>query len=71
MPPRWLSAAILLAWAASAVWLFRVEIWPTLEPNAPPPFTIDLVDEAQTETRPISWRVKLNDQRVIVARTFP
>jgi hypothetical protein len=68
MPPRWISAVILLAWLASAIWLFRLEIWPSLEPSAPPPFTIDLVDEAQTE-RPIPWTVKLNGKEVFTAHT--
>src|SRR5580700_10049907 len=58
MPPRWLSGAILVAWLASSVWLFRVEIWPQLESNAPPPFSIDIVDETQNSKVPINWRVQ-------------
>lgn len=56
MPPRWVSAAILIGWITAVGWLFRLEIWPALEPGSPPPFTIDLVDEAQTD-KPIRWQV--------------
>jgi hypothetical protein len=69
MPPRWVSAVIIAGWIAAVGWLFRVEIWPSLEPGAPPPYTIDLVDEAQTEKVPIRWIVSHNDEKVMVART--
>jgi hypothetical protein len=69
MPPRWVSAAILAGWIASAIWLFRVELWPSLEPGAPPPFTIDLVEEAQTAKLPIRWRVTQNGKSSLIART--
>ena len=69
MPPRWVSAAIIVGWIASVVWLFRLEIWPSLEPGAPPPFTIDLVEEAQTSKLPISWRVTQNGNYTLNAKT--
>jgi hypothetical protein len=69
MPPRWVSAAVIAAWVASAAWLFRQELWPALEPDAPPPFTIDLVEEAQTEKVPIRWRVTRDGAAVLTART--
>src|SRR5262249_31579387 len=69
MPPRWVSAAVVAAWVASAAWLFRQELWPSLEPDAPPPFTIDLVEEAQTDKVPIRWRVTRDDVVVLTART--
>jgi hypothetical protein len=69
MPPRWVSAAVVAAWVASAAWLFRQELWPSLEPDAPPPFTIDLVEEAQTEKVPIRWRVTRDGAPVLTART--
>jgi hypothetical protein len=71
MPPRWVSAVIIAGWIASVVWLFRLEIWPSLEPGAPPPFTIDLVDEAQTTTnQAIRWGVTQNGHDTfLVART--
>jgi hypothetical protein len=69
MPPRWVSAAIIVGWIASAVWLFRLELWPSLEPGAPPPFTIDLIEEAQTTKVPITWHVTQNGQYTLNAKT--
>ncbi len=70
MPPRWVSAAILVGWIAATVWLFRQEIWPSLEPGSPPPFTIDLVDEAQqAQKAPIRWSVSQDGVVVLTART--
>jgi hypothetical protein len=70
MPPRWVSAAIILGWIASVAWLFRWEIWPLLEPGAPPPYTIDLVDEAQNSKQRIRWRVTQNGRDTLVAHTY-
>ena len=69
MPPRWVSAAIIVGWIAAVAWLFRLEIWPALEPGAPPPFTIDLAEEAQTTKLPINWRVYQNGHYTLNAKT--
>jgi hypothetical protein len=69
MPSRWVSAAIVVAWVASAAWLFHQELWPSLEPDAPPPITIDLIEEAQTEKVPIRWRVTRDGVVALTART--
>jgi hypothetical protein len=69
MPPRWVSAAIIVGWIAAAAWLFRLEIWPSLEPGAPPPVAIDLLDEAQATKAPIRWRVMQNGRYTLNAQT--
>ena len=69
MPPRWVSAVIILGWITAIGWLFRVELWPSLEPGAPPPIMVDLFDEAQTEKVPIRWIVSENGEKVLTART--
>lgn len=69
MPPRWVSAAIIVGWIAATAWLFRVEIWPALEPGAPPPVAIDLLDEAQATRAPIRWRVTQNGLHTLNAQT--
>jgi hypothetical protein len=69
MPPRWVSAAIVAAWVASAAWLFRQELWPSLEPDAPPSFTVDLIEETQTEKVPVRWRVTCDGVPILAART--
>src|SRR6516225_2533318 len=56
MPPRWLCLGILAFWVATSGYLFWLELWPTIQPNEPPPFVIDLVDEAQQNIpTPIRW----------------
>jgi hypothetical protein len=57
MPPRLLSVVIVLFWLATTGWLVSRDLWPHLQPGEPPPFAIDLVDEAQRHAVPISWTV--------------
>jgi len=47
MPPRLMTLAILVFWMATTAWLFQRDIWPRLQSGQPPPFAIDLADEAQ------------------------
>src|SRR5262245_58802762 len=56
MPPRQLTVAIVVGWLASSGWLFHRELWPNLRPGEPPPYTIDLADEAQRHDIPIAIR---------------
>jgi hypothetical protein len=46
MPPRLLSLLIVAFWTATIGWLFYLDVWPQLRPGGPPPFSIDLADEA-------------------------
>ena len=59
MPSRWLTMTIVLFWLGMTALLFYQEVWPLLQPNAPPPFTIDLVDEARSQQSQVRWFVYL------------
>jgi hypothetical protein len=47
MPPRPLTLAILAFWLATTGWLVYSDLWPRWQPGQPPPFVIDLADEAR------------------------
>jgi hypothetical protein len=68
MPPRWLSILIVVFWLTTSVLFFRREWWPYLEPDAPPPFTIELVDEAR-DAVPGTWKVSRNGEHILIAKT--
>jgi len=57
MPPRLLCLGVVAFWLATSSWLFYRELWPKIRPGEPPPYTIDLVDEARQHTTPILWTV--------------
>lgn len=48
MPPRFLGLFIVAFWLMTTSWLFHRDLRPRLWPGAPPPYTIDLTDEAQS-----------------------
>ncbi len=56
MPPRGIIAGIVIFWIGMSGWLFFREFWPQLQPGQPPPFRIDLADEAQNNI-PIRWSI--------------
>lgn len=68
MPPRPVILAIVAFWLATSVWLFQRELWPRLRPGEPPPYTIDLVDEARNSS-PIRWAVYRGDEKIGKAST--
>src|SRR5258708_38957647 len=68
MPHRWLAVLIVLFWLTTSGVFFWHEYWPYLEPGAPPPFAIDLVDEAQNSVF-IRWDVSHNGERILTANT--
>src|SRR4051794_38573496 len=45
--PRYV-VLILVFWLGTTAWLFQRDLWPRLRPGEPPPFSIDLADEART-----------------------
>ncbi len=49
MPPRWVCVAIVVCWLGTNGWLLWQDVWPSFQPDQPPPFTIDLVDEVQLD----------------------
>jgi hypothetical protein len=61
MPTRSLTWIIIVFWVGMTAWLTYREIWPWLGPEQPPPFTIDLADEAQNNM-PVRWSVFLNGE---------
>ncbi len=68
MPPRWLSLVVVLFWLGTSGVFFYREYWPSLEPNAPPPFAIDLLDESRDPV-PSRWKVLHNGRHVLTATT--
>lgn len=69
MPSRLISLGIVVFWLATSAWLFQRELWPRLKPNEPPPYTIDLVDEARDHAAPIRWTVYRDGQKIGKAST--
>jgi hypothetical protein len=68
MPPRWLGFAIVVFWLATSAVFFYHEYWPYLEPGAPPPFAVDLVDEVRNPV-PILWKVSYEGKSAFLAKT--
>lgn len=60
MPPRYVTFAILAFWAGTAGWLFYRDLLPRFAPGQPPPFAIDLADEAHA--LPTRWTIFKNGQ---------
>jgi len=56
MPPRGVIIGILAFWACMTGWLFFRELWPRLQTGQPPPYRIDLADEAQNNI-PVRWSI--------------
>ena len=46
MPPRVVVVLIIAFWLGSTGWLIHRQWWPWLNADAPPPFTVELADEA-------------------------
>lgn len=70
MPSRPLVLAITLLWIATTGWLFYRDLWPRLRPGQPPPYTIDLADEALRKGPKIAWNVFRGEKKVGVAETW-
>jgi hypothetical protein len=67
MPPRAVTAAVVVFWLATSGWYFYREFWPALQAGEAPPYTIDLVDE--THQLPNYWDVFQGDKKVGKATT--
>src|SRR5262245_13023153 len=68
MPSRLITLAVVLFWLATTVLFLRHQLRPLLIRGEPPPFAIDLMDEA-TERKNL-WDVLRNDKRVGKAETW-
>src|SRR5436309_3009266 len=62
MPPRFVTVLVVLFWLGTSAWFFQREVWPSLRSGDPPPFVIDLVDEAHHQQ--ILWDVLQGDKKV-------
>jgi hypothetical protein len=69
MPPRWLCLLIVMFWLACNGWLFWHDLLPQVVPGQPPPYTIDLVEEAQVRRPVTSWTVYRDDRKVLDVST--
>ena len=69
MPSRWVCLTIVLFWLGFNGYLLYHDLLPRLLPGRPPPFTIDLVEEAQTRRPTTDWSVLRDDEPVFRART--
>lgn len=70
MPARSFVLTIILFWVATTAWLFYRDLWPRLRPGQPPPYTIDLSDEAQLSGPPITWKVFRGQQKIGEVQTW-
>src|SRR4051794_37236506 len=68
MPPRWLSLCIVVFWLVVTGRLLWFDLRPRFD-DSPPPFTIDLVEEAQTRRPFTLWTVHHNGERAFQVRT--
>ncbi|MBY0527579.1 MAG: hypothetical protein K2R98_29550 [Gemmataceae bacterium] len=64
MPSRTLSLAIIAFWLATSAWLVYRDLWPSWRSGEPPPYAIDLVDEASPNAMPIRWSVFRDGTRI-------
>jgi hypothetical protein len=67
MPSRLQVLVIVGFWLATSTWLFVRDLLPRLLPGQPPPFTIDLADEA--EAHMVRWSVFKDGQLQGYAKT--
>lgn len=62
MPPRWMSLLIIGFWLVMTGWLCWNEVIPELLAERTPLYTVDLVDEAQTQRPQLRWNILLGEQ---------
>ncbi len=69
MPSRPVTIAIVLFWLFTAGWFIVRDVGPFGRTGDPPPFTIELSDEAQPTPVPIHWTCTLNSRSIGKIRT--
>ncbi len=67
MPPRYVVATIIAFWIGSIAFLIHREYWPWWRTDAPPPFIVELADEASPLTA--QWSIYRGEHRVGSAST--
>ena len=70
MPARPFVLVITLFWMTTTGWLFHRELWPRLRSGQPPPYTIDLADEALRRGPKIPWNVYWKDRKIGVVHSW-
>jgi len=70
MPPRFVTLIIVAFWLATTAWLVQRDVWPQFQAVEAPPFTIDLVDEAQRQATPVRWSISRGGKPIGRARTW-
>src|SRR6266851_3374804 len=70
MPPRSFVLVITLFWLAATGWLFYRDLWPHLRSGQPPPYTIDLADEALQQAPKISWGIFRKKNKIGIVQTW-
>jgi hypothetical protein len=69
MPSRPLTLAIVVFWLATVGWFFARDVWPHWRPGDPPPYTIELADEALRQMVPVRWTFLRNGTKLGTIRT--
>ncbi len=69
MPPRWLCIFIVASWLAVTSWLFWHDLLPHLLPGGVPPYSVELVEEAQTTRSDTNWDIHRDGPLAARART--
>jgi hypothetical protein len=70
MPSKSFIVLIVAFWAATSAWLFHRDIWPQLRSEQPPPFGIDLADEARQHATATRWTVLRSQSRIGIVETW-
>lgn len=65
-----MSFAIIVCWLTATGWLLWNDVWPDWQPGQPPPFTIDLEEEAEIGHAQVRWVVSRNALELLTARTW-
>jgi hypothetical protein len=69
MPSRPVTLAIVLFWLAAAGWFLAHDALPKWRTGGPPPYTIELPDEAQGIRVPFRWVCTFNGRKIGTVRT--
>ncbi len=67
MPPRIISFIIVAAWLSAISWLGYREWWPYWRADSPPPFTVELADEATPLIA--HWSIWRGERKIGMAQT--
>jgi hypothetical protein len=69
MPSRLVTLAIVVGWFLSAGWFVVRDVLPYWRTGHPPPYTIELSDEALRQVVPTRWTFTIDGRKVGVIRT--